>query len=92
MNYLFCPVVPSPPMTDVWAQSLLSTFLLVDDAQRAGIPDEQMPIAEHAKGANIHTGEVEEIVEVVGAHGVEDGEELEGQVSCHLGGCPEEVA
>lgn len=79
-------------MTDVWAQSLLSTFLLVDDAQRAGIPDEQMPVAEHAKGASIHTGEVEEIVEVVGAHGVEDGEELEGQVSCHLGGCPEEVA
>lgn len=86
------PVTPSSPTTDAQPQSLLSTFLLVDDAQRAGIPDEQMPVAEHAEGASVHVGEVEEIVEVVGAHGAEDGEELEGQVGRHLGGCPEEVA
>lgn len=79
-------------MTDAQPQSLLSTFLLVDDAQRAGIPDEQMPVAEHAEGASVHVGEVEEIVEVVGAHGAEDGEELEGQVGRHLGGRPEEVS
>lgn len=78
-------------MTDAQPWSLLSTFLLVDDPQHAGIPDEQMPIAKHAKGASVHVGEVEEIVEVVGAHGAEDSEELEGQVGGHLGGCAVEV-
>lgn len=65
-------------MTDAQTRSLPSTFLLVDDPQRAGIPDEQMPVAKHAKGASVHMSEVEKIVEVVVAHGVEDGEELEG--------------
>lgn len=80
------PASLSPPVTDAQPRSLLSTFLLVDDAQRAGISDEQMPVAKHAEGASVHVGEVEEIVEVVGAHGAEDGEELEGQVGSHLGG------
>lgn len=51
-----------------------------------------MPVAEDAKGATIHVGEVEEIVEVVGAHGAEDGEELEGQVGSYLRSRAEEVA
>lgn len=51
-----------------------------------------MPVAKHTEGASVHVGEVEEIVEVIGAHGAEDGEELEGQVGGHLGGCPVEVA
>lgn len=51
-----------------------------------------MPVAKHAEGASVHVGEVEEIVEVVGAHGAEDGEELEGQVGGHLGGRAVEVA
>jgi len=86
------PASLSPPVTDAQPWSLLSTFLLVDDPQRAGIPDEQMPVAEHTEGASVHMGEVEEIVEVVGAHGAEDGEELEGQVGSHLGGRPVEIA
>lgn len=86
------PALLSPPATDAQPRSLLSTFLLVDDPQRAGIPDEQMPVAKHAEGASVHVGEVEEIVEVVGAHGAEDGEELEGQVGGHLGGRAVEVA
>lgn len=82
----------SPPATEAQPWSLPSTFLLVDDPQHAGVPDKQMPVAEDAEGAAIHVGEVEEIVEVVGAHGAEDGEELEGQVGGHLGGRAEEVA
>lgn len=72
-------------------RSPLSTFLLVDDAQRAGIADEQMPIAEHAEGASVHAGEVEEVIEVVGGHGAQHGQELQGQVRGHLGGGAEEV-
>lgn len=79
-------------MTDAQPRSPLSTFLLVNDAQRAGIPDEQMPVAEHAEGASVHAGEVEEVVEVVGGHGAQHGQELQGQVCGHLGGRAEEVA
>lgn len=75
-----------PPVTDAQPRSPLSTFLLVDDAQRAGIPDEQMPVAEHAEGASVHVGEVEEVIEVVGGHGAQHGQELQGQVCGHLGG------
>lgn len=85
------PALLSPPVTDAQPRSLPSTFLLVDDPQRAGIPDEQMPVAKHTKGASVHVSEVEKIVEIVVAHGVEDGEELEDQVSNHLGGRTEEV-
>lgn len=86
------PISPSPPATDAQPRSLLSTFLLVNDPQRAGIPDEQMPVAKYTEGASVHVGEVEEIVEVIGAHGAEDGQELEGQVGGHLGSCVVEVA
>lgn len=82
----------SPPATEAQPRSLPSTFLLVDNPQCASIPDKQVPVAEDAKGATIHVGEVEEIVEVVGAHGAEDGEELEGQVGGYLRSRAEEVA
>lgn len=51
-----------------------------------------MPVAEHAEGASVHVGEVEEVVEVVGGHGAQHGQELQRQVRGHLGRRAEEVA
>lgn len=51
-----------------------------------------MPVAEHAEGASVHVGEVEEVVEVVVGHGAQHGQELQGQVCGHLGGRAKEVA
>lgn len=65
---------------------MLGTFLLVDDAQSAGIPDEQMPIVKDAKHVCINMGEVEEIVQIVAPQGLQDTKELVGEVSCPVWG------
>lgn len=66
---------------------MLSTFLLVDDTQGTGIPDEQMPVVKYAKHGSIHVGEVEEVVQIVVPQRLQDPEELVGQVSSLVWGC-----
>lgn len=66
---------------------MLGTFLLVDDAQCSGIPDEQMPVVKDAKHACINMGEVEEIVQIIAPQGLQDTKELVGEVSCLVWGC-----
>lgn len=66
---------------------MLGTFLPVDDAQCAGIPDEQMPVVKDAKHARINVGEVEEVVQIVAPQRLQDTKELIGQVGCLVWGC-----
>lgn len=71
-------------MTDAYSEIILSTFLLVNDSQGAGIPDEQKPIVKNAKCASINMDEIKEIVHVIVPHGIDNREELESQICCHL--------
>lgn len=66
---------------------MLGTFLLVDDAQGTGIPDEQMPVVKDAKHSSIHMGEVEEVVQIVAPQRLQDPKELVGQVCRLVWGC-----
>lgn len=69
---------------------MLSTFLLVDDAQCAGIPDEQMPVGKDAKHACVNTSEVKEIVQIIAPQRLQDAKELISEVGCLIRGCAEE--
>lgn len=71
---------PDFPSARCSARPTPGTFLPVDDAQRAGVADEQLPVVQDAKCARVHVGEVEEVVEVVGPQGLQDPEQLVGQV------------
>jgi hypothetical protein len=66
---------------------MLGTFLLVNDAQCAGIPDEQMPVVKDAKHVCVNMGEVEEIVQIVAPQGLQDTKELVGEIGCLVWGC-----
>lgn len=69
---------PDIPSDSCSARPMLGTFLLVDDAQSTGIPDEQMPVVKDAKHGGIHMGKVEEVVQIVASQRLQDPKELVG--------------